>query len=578
MSDELLHRLELFIRRYYKNQLLKGAILGSTGLLAVFLFVNVFEYYGRFSSGVRAFFFYGFIAFFLLVIWHYLARPLRGLFRLGNTMSHAEAARIIGSHFSHVSDKLLNLLQLREQAQHHPDNALLLAGITQKTTELRPVPFQAAVNFSENKKYLRYLALPLVALLCILLFQGSIISEGTKRLVSYNKEFPKQAPFAFQLLNSTLKFPRNTEVTLQLATPGTVIPAEMYLESEGQLIRMEQKGSGRFSLTLPPLEGNTSVRFVSGEFNSTEYLLELVPQPELAGAEITLDYPDYTGLETKTLYNTGDLNIPEGTTVKWKFSTRDAQALQMFFGRERIEVPAGESKGGFALSRKFLQSTPWGFLLLNPLSVNRDTAKHQLLVIPDHAPALATEYKTDSSTGTEWCIGTAGDDYGLSRAAFHVRILNSEDASRKGREMPAVSVPVDKSTQSVFSWPVSPEQLGLLPGEEAEYWFEVWDNDGIHGAKSTRSIPRKTSRKTENQLKNEADKTASGMKSKMEKAMSQAEEIRKQALEIQKKLAEQKTMQWDSKEKISQLMNKQKKLEENIEQIKKDNVNCAPQK
>ena len=30
-------------------------------------------------------------------------------------------------------------------------------------------------------------------------------------------------------------------------------------------------------------------------------------------------------------------------------------------------------------------------------------------------------------------------------------------------------------------------ELGLEPGDAVEYYFEVWDNDGVNGSKSTKS-------------------------------------------------------------------------------------------
>ncbi len=52
-----------------------------------------------------------------------------------------------------VKDKLLNTLQLKKQADNQPDQfALIHASINQKITELKPVPFAAAVMISENRK------------------------------------------------------------------------------------------------------------------------------------------------------------------------------------------------------------------------------------------------------------------------------------------------------------------------------------------------------------------------------------------------------------------------------------------
>ena len=39
-------------------------------------------------------------------------------FRLGQLISHEQAANIIGSHFNNVGDKLLNILQLKQLANN----------------------------------------------------------------------------------------------------------------------------------------------------------------------------------------------------------------------------------------------------------------------------------------------------------------------------------------------------------------------------------------------------------------------------------------------------------------------------
>lgn len=58
--------------------------------------------------------------------------PLFHYFKLGKTISHEEAAKIIGDHFNNVEDKLLNVLNLRKQAEAMENKELLFAGIEQK--------------------------------------------------------------------------------------------------------------------------------------------------------------------------------------------------------------------------------------------------------------------------------------------------------------------------------------------------------------------------------------------------------------------------------------------------------------
>ena len=152
---KLVEKLNQFIRKYYKNLLLRGFIYSIGLLFLFFVSVTLLEYYAHFNIAVRTVLFYSFLltSFFILI--KYIAIPFLGLYRLGATLSYEQAAAIIGNHFSDVRDKLLNVLQLQqlssgnEAALQHSD--LLNASIEQKIKELKPVPFTSAVDLSENK-------------------------------------------------------------------------------------------------------------------------------------------------------------------------------------------------------------------------------------------------------------------------------------------------------------------------------------------------------------------------------------------------------------------------------------------
>ena len=100
--------------------------------------------------------------------------PLAKLNKLGKIISNEEAARVIGKHFSEVKDKLLNVLQLKSAVRAENFQPLMEAAINQKINELKPIHFTAAINFSENKKYLKY-ALPPALVFLIILFASSAI-------------------------------------------------------------------------------------------------------------------------------------------------------------------------------------------------------------------------------------------------------------------------------------------------------------------------------------------------------------------------------------------------------------------
>ena len=187
----LIEKLDAFIRKYYKNQLIRGAIYSFTLLLAFYLAVTTLEYFGHFSTTLRTILFYSFIGGNIFIIGKYVVVPLRHLYRFGKIISREQAAVIIGQHFPEVKDKLLNVLQLHQQAEEtsaeqRVSRELVLAGIDQKTIELKPVPFSSAINFGENKKYLRYAFIPLLILVVIIVAAPSMIKESTKRLIEHN--------------------------------------------------------------------------------------------------------------------------------------------------------------------------------------------------------------------------------------------------------------------------------------------------------------------------------------------------------------------------------------------------------
>ena len=156
----LLQRLDQFIRRYYKNQIIRGAFVltAITGIL--FLTPVLMEYFFRFNNGVRLFFFYSFVGIFLVSLVFLVIRPLLKLLKIGKILSYEEAARIIGNHFPEISDKLLNTFQLMRYRKDTGENVpLLVAGIDQKIRLIKPFRFNIVINLKNNLSYLKY-ALP----------------------------------------------------------------------------------------------------------------------------------------------------------------------------------------------------------------------------------------------------------------------------------------------------------------------------------------------------------------------------------------------------------------------------------
>jgi hypothetical protein len=115
----LIARLDAFIRKFYANKLIRGVLLFLAASIAYYILASLGEYYFYFPSWFRyallsCFFVVGGFALVALIIF-----PLLQLARLGKIISHEKAAQIIGAHFPNVQDKLLNVLQLKQQSKSH---------------------------------------------------------------------------------------------------------------------------------------------------------------------------------------------------------------------------------------------------------------------------------------------------------------------------------------------------------------------------------------------------------------------------------------------------------------------------
>ena len=128
-------KLEGFIRKYYTNELIKGTILFFSIGLLYFLLTLLIEHFLWLEPTGRTILFWSFIAVEVGLFWKFMAIPLAKLFKLKDGIDHEAASLIIGQHFSDVSDKLLNVLQLN---QHSDESELLKASIDQKSMELSP--------------------------------------------------------------------------------------------------------------------------------------------------------------------------------------------------------------------------------------------------------------------------------------------------------------------------------------------------------------------------------------------------------------------------------------------------------
>jgi hypothetical protein len=567
----LLTKLDEFIRKYYKNQMLKGAILVLGIMVLSYLLVNMLEFFGHFNTLVRTILFYLFILSNLFVIGYFIIVPLLKLNKIGKRISEKQAAEIIGTHFSNIKDKLLNTLQLREmlaKEENKPSVEFIKAGIDQKISELKPVPFTGAVNFGENKRYLRYALIPVGIVLLIFIFSPDMLSKSTRRLVQHQKYFEIEMPFRFVLLNDSLKAIKNEDYEIKLKMDGETLPENVMINYDGREFQMNRTGSNTFAYVIKNIRSDVSFRFMVSKYRSRDFDILVMPKPLLIKFQIKIEYPGYINRESEVLNNVGDLTLPEGSKVKWKFYVSEADHLYLRFIEGIIDVEK-TGRDLFEYQRIFRKENSYMLNPANSYMKDMDSLKYYINIIPDAFPRIVVQQQSDSISGKILFFnGEISDDYGLSKLTFNYKFSETADSAQNNK-LTIQQLPLNgaKNYQSFMHyWDMA--NVKIAPGDVLEYYFQVWDNDGVNGNKSSMSEKYIFRAPDLKDIEQKTDKLSSDIKDELQKAGLKAKELQQDLEKAKKELQEKKDLNWENSKQIQDIMKQQQELKKNIDEIK----------
>ena len=570
----LIRKLEDFSKRYYKNLLLRGSIFFSALFLFSILFVAITEHFGHFTTTTRTALFYIFLVVNLSALGYWIAIPLLQLFRLTQGLTNYQAARMIGMHFPEVKDKLLNTLQLYDNSKAEKNTAsrdLIHASIAQRVEQLKPVPFSMAVNFKNNLTYLKYAAVPLVLILITFVANPSAILDSTQRVIDHRTHYEKEAPFTFKIQNDSLKAVRNQEFPVHLKLEGEQIPAEVFIEIDGNSHRMQPEENREFSYRIRNPQSNKRIQFYADGHFSEPFEVEVYPRPALDKFTVYLDYPSYTGMEPEEKQNIGDFSVPEGTEVTWIFHTRDVDKLLFNIQDSLMEIPPDKGRE-FSYTQTLTEDLEYSIRTANEYFKSEDTLTYYAEVIPDEAPQIQTEKQEDSLNPSQlYFMGEIGDDYGFTALTFNYRILESDQYGSEEGDIQRDTINIDRNeTVQSFFYQWNTEQLNIGAGDQVEFYFTVWDNDRVNGPKATRSETYYHRTPTRRELAEEGRQQREETINRMDESISEISELRRELEEIEQELMGKDDMDWQDEDKIQELIDRHEELQQQLEEMSRN--------
>ena len=446
-------KLRQFTRKFYRNELIKGSILFfAIGLLYLF-FTLFIEYFLWLKPMARTTLFWFFIFVESYLFFRFILKPIFKLFGLQKGISVEASSKIIGNHFPEVQDKLLNILQLKENTNK---SDLLLASIDQKSQELQPIPFVKAIDFKTNTKNLKYALIP-IFIWIITLFTGNsgVLTQSLERVVNHRTTYNPPAPFSFFIQNEKLEVIQGKPFKLNVRTQGSVIPEEAKIVFNNQEYYLQKTAIDSFSFQFDTLTENTTFYIISNGIQSQNFTINVIETPTILNLYLDVKYPRYIGKRNETLQNTGNMVLPQGTRIIWKANTANTNTVSFIEDEKRIYFKEINTNS-YTYSKRILYTIAYQITSSNKILKDYESLQYTIDVVKDDFPTIVVNSNIDSITrGVAQFAGKISDDYGLQK--LQLVYYNKQDPDLQQ----TFNIPINKENVQTFFYQF-PDGLQLL--------------------------------------------------------------------------------------------------------------------
>ena len=542
-------------------------------LLATFIAFSLFEYFSYSNTIVRSVLFYSFIVLSVVTAISYIIIPLLKIGGLGKQLTNEEIAKIVGKHFHQIDDKLLNVFELQKQMERgdYLSYDLLSAAIDNKIDSFKAYSFVQAIPVEKTKRIALWMILPVAIFILLFSIKKELFTEPTKRIVHYSEVYEKPAPYAFIITNDSLKAFQYEDFTVNVKVEGSEVPDEVYVKLKNRNYKCEKNSNSTFSYTFSNLKENTDFQIVTDEVQSSVYEIDVLPKPVMLGFNISLHYPSYLNKPDEVLENVSNLTVPEGTHITWKFITRNSENLILIVDEHEKEISS--DKDSYLVDITAKNSFTYSIVNKNKYAVSKDTLSDEVNVIKDMYPDIVVQTQQDSTYNDRiYFKGNIKDDYGFSKLQFVYNKLDTDGKIISSNNVVPIKIQNSVTIQDFYYY-FDQNMFQLNPGEQMEYYFQVFDNDGVNGAKSTKSSVQSYRVRTMDEIENELQKDEEQTKSEYTDLLKESKDLAKEIEKMQQKMMQQKELSWQDKKNLEKLMKEYQKLQDQINKLKEKQEN-----
>jgi len=560
--EQFVDKLNLYIRKFYFYQLIRGLILCLLIVLVYFSFISILEYFSFFEPGIKLSILVFTIILVFIIIVYFILIPFVKLIGIGKRLTYYDVSSQISKIYPDIKDRLINIIELAKENNLSYSNELQGASIDQKINELKIFSFSDAIRLKDLKMIFGVLIAAMLIFTFLFIKLPDLFQESSVRLIHFQQKFEKPVPFTFQLENTDLEIVTGESIQLKLHCYGKNLPKMMFINFGGNNFMMS-KNIDLYSYTIENLNSSISIYFTDKEYISDIYHINVLNKPFISSFSAEIYPPSYTNLNSEILQNIGDFKVISGTTIIWKFITVDTDSLAILFSdNTKIEGKKIETNT-FELQKVIYNNIDYKVLVMNSKIREDNSLIYKIESISDLFPEIKVVQIRDSLDFKNFIFkGNIVDDFGYSKLDFNVS-SGGKDSCYK---LPFTPFLLNQDFYYSFNF----ERLRDF-GKSFTYYFSVSDNDYINHFKRSMSETFSFSFPDYQEIASKENSDLNSIDHLLDKSSKLTSEIQQDLEQLKLKQINSELSEWEKFQSVKAIMNKKSELEDVIKQIKQQN-------
>ncbi len=519
------------------------------------------------------------VGIFVSWLW-FLGRPILRMAGILQSIDNHSIARLVGSHFPSVRDRLLDALQMYEQKEalhEHYSPELIDASFGDLHAQMRSLDFSAAIVTTRFRRLRKYLTYAFTVAALVLVISPSGFFESLYRITHYQQSFAATIPIRFIIDPGDTHAVRGQNVSVTVRTEGKNIGSISFLSrQEGQIdfdTRVLKGQGGIFYAAFNDIKSTTEYYASAEDVQSDHYKITVYDRPLTRSFQLRLIPPSYTHLPvTNADDNVGDMSVYAGTRVGVQLSAnKDLSESRIVFSDSSSILlnTSGPRASGTFVARKY---ATYHFSLKDKDGLqNLDPVDYTITIVPDEYPTVEIVNPGKDIDLTETMnvslLIRLRDDFGFSKLRLAWRLAQSK-YEKPAEEFSYIDLPLQPHQTSpaeiIYNWDLTP--MHLVPEDAVAYYAEVFDNDDVNGPKSGRSQTYTLRLPSLEEVFSDVSQSHEQSLESMQNASKESEQLRRDIEDLKRDLAKNnQKADWQQQKKAEELVQRYEAVRKKLE-------------